>query len=272
MDGTMTQRTDLADGDLIVERTGGIAQLIFNRPERMNAMTLASWQALADLTRDLVGDSSLRVVSFEGAGGKAFVSGADITEFESVRADPDTARRYDEAVHTALTGIAQLPVPTVALVEGYCIGGGLEIALSCDLRIASDNAQFAITPAKLGLGFSYDSVALIERVASATTAADLLFSARRVGAGEAKALRLCERVIDAEEFPKASRAAVSAIAGNAPLTIRAIKAALLDLRKPVGDRDRAPVDELVAACIDSDDYREGRAAFAEKRRPRFEGR
>ena len=179
----MTDVTSFAEGALLLEREGGIARIVFNRPERMNAMTFASWSALADVAAMLAEDDTLRVVSVEGAGERAFVSGADITEFEDIRSRPDTAAAYDRAVHDALNALSSLPVPSVALIRGYCIGGGLEIALSCDMRIAASDAQFAITPAKLGLGFGYDGVTLITRNTGAAVAADLLFSARRVDAG-----------------------------------------------------------------------------------------
>lgn len=271
MDGSVN-RSDYAGGGIIVERSDAIARIIFNRPERMNSMTLAMWEALASITKALADETNVRVVTFEGAGGRAFVSGADITEFGMIRADPDSATRYNRAVHDALGGIAALPVPSLALVEGYCIGGGLEIALSCDLRLASETAVFAITPARLGLGFSYDGVALIERVAGARAAADLLFTARKVPAQEAKDLGLCERVFAADTFAVSSRAEAQTIMENAPLTIRAIKAALIELRRADAERDRTTVDRLVAICAESDDYSEGRAAFAEKRKPSFRGR
>lgn len=271
MDGTVTVRTQHADGDLIVERTDAIARVIFNRPERMNAMTLASWEALAQLTHAFSGDPSLRVFTFEGAGGRAFVSGADISEFDDIRSRPDAAARYNEAVHAALDGIAKLPVPSLALINGYCIGGGLEIALSCDIRIASDTSTFALTPAKLGLGFGYAGTELIARVAGAQTAADLIFSGRRVPAREALTLRLCERLFASENFEEEARAAAQEIASNAPLTIRAVKAALIDMRRPRSQRNQQSVDRLVAACTESQDYREGRRAFAEKRNPEFKG-
>ena len=271
MERAMTDRSEYAGGALILERTDGVARVIFNRPERLNAMSLNSWEGLVEVMDTFGADRSLRVVTLEGAGGRSFVSGADISEFDTIRSNPDTAAHYDAVVHAALEGIATLPVPSLALIDGYCIGGGLEIALSCDIRIASETAVFALTPAKLGLGYSYYGIELIERVAGAATAADLLFSGRRVKADEAHALGLCERVYAAEGFDEASLAAVVEIAANAPLTIRSAKAALLDLRKPPSDRNREHVNSMIAACTESDDYREGRSAFAQKRRPEFKG-
>lgn len=269
---TETEHRDHAGGALLVERRDGILRVIFNAPERLNAVNLACWEALGTLCREVAGDDSIRVVTFEGAGGRAFVSGADIAEFDTMRADPASGAHYDRAVHEALSGIASLPVPSLALVEGYCIGGGLEIAFACDIRLASETAQFALTPAKLGLGFDYDGIALIERVAGEALAADLLFTARRMTAEEAHMRGICSRVVAADSFATEGRALAERIAGNAPLTIRAIKAGLLDLRRAPADRQRGRVDAMVRACLESDDYREGRAAFAEKRKPGFTGR
>lgn len=268
----MTDLQDLAEGRLRLARSGGVAAITFNAPDRHNAMTLAMWEALGEVCTALARDDTLRVVTLSGAGDRAFVAGADISEFGATRSDAAGAAAYNTAVAHAEDGLEALPVPTLALIRGYCIGGGLGIAMRCDLRLARDDSRFAITPAKLGLGYGYDGIAqLTSRLGHAVTA-DLLFSARQLSAADALAKGICDFVYPRAEFDAACDAYVRRIAGNAPLTLRAVKAALTDLGKPATARDRAPTDALVRRCFDSADYAEGQRAFAEKRAPKFEGR
>lgn len=272
MGGSMNGVEEHADGKLRLSREGGVARIVLNAPDKLNAMSLAMWRALGDVCLALAEDKDLRVVTLEGAGDRAFVVGADISEFGETRNNAETAATYNAAVSRAENAITALPVPTIALVRGYCIGGGLEIAMRCDLRLARDDARFAITPANLGLGYGYDGIALLERRLGHATTADLLFSGRRMTAQEALAKGLCDHVYPAERFEDDAGAYVTTLAGNAPLSIRAIKAALVDLSRPEAVRDPSHARTLAQACFDSADYREGQAAFAEKRPPRFEGR
>lgn len=267
MDGVVTE---LAEGGVILTRRGRLASIVLSNPGKRNAMRLAMWDALGDVCEALAQADDLGVVTVEGQGDRAFVAGADISEFGETRADAASSARYNAAVKRAEDALETLPVPTVALIRGWCVGGGLALALRCDLRLARDDARFAITPAKLGLGYGYDGVAALRRRLSYAAVADLLFSGRKVGAEEAMAMGLCERVIATDAFAEEAAAYVATLEGNAPLTLRALKAALVELDSPVPDRAR--VDAMVAACFDSADYREGQRAFAEKRAPRFEGR
>ncbi|WP_209313625.1 enoyl-CoA hydratase [Jannaschia formosa] len=260
----------LAEGGVTLTRTGRRAAIVLRNPGKLNAMRLAMWEALGDLCLRLAGDDTLGLVTLEGGGERAFVAGADISEFGETRADATSSRRYNDAVKRAEDALESLPIPTVALVRGWCVGGGLALALRCDLRLAREDARFAITPAKLGLGYGYDGVAALRRRLSHAVTADLLFSGRKLDAAEALAKGLCDRVWPAETFEEEARAYVDTLDANAPLTQRAAKAALVELDRPAPDRAR--VDALVAACFDSADYREGQRAFAEKRKPRFEGR
>ncbi|MEN8740082.1 MAG: enoyl-CoA hydratase [Phaeobacter gallaeciensis] len=268
----MSTLAEHAGGRLLLERKDGVARIILNAPDKLNAMNLAMWLALGDLCLALAADDSLRVVTIEGAGDRAFAVGADISEFGTTRNSAEAAATYNAAVSRAEEAIEAMPVPTIALIRGFCIGGGLEIAMRCDLRLARDDAQFAITPAKLSLGYGYDGIALLERRLGHATTADLLFSARRMKADEALAKGICDRVFPANRFTDEARAYVTTLAGNAPLSIRAVKAALVDLAKPQAARDPSQARALALACFDSADYQEGQAAFAEKRPPRFGGR
>ena len=267
----MTKRQDYANGRLQLTRRSGIAAITFNAPDKHNAMSLGMWQALGEICEALATDNSLRVLTLTGAGDRAFVAGADISEFGETRSDASKAAAYGAAVAHAEDALEALPVPTLALIRGYCIGGGLGIAMRCDLRLARDDARFAITPAKLGLGYGYDGVAQLHRRLGHALTADVLFSGRKLSADEAHAKGICDFVYPRGSFDAACADYVSTLASNAPLTIRAVKYALIELAKLEGGRDRAAADALVRSCFDSADYAEGQRAFAEKRTPRFEG-
>ena len=271
MDGGVTETQDYADGKLHLTRTGGVAAITFDNPGKLNAMSLAMWQALGDVCTALAADDSLRVLTLEGAGDKAFVVGADISEFGEKRSNAQAAAAYNATVARAERAVEAMPVPTLALLRGYCIGGGLGIAMRCDLRLAREDAVFAVTPARLGLGYGFDAVAALQRRLGHATTSDLLFSARKIAARDALAKGVCDFIYPADRFEAECAAYVAGIAQNAPLTIRAIKATLRELARPEAERDRSKVDALVKACFDSADYQEGQRAFAEKRPPVFKG-
>jgi enoyl-CoA hydratase len=255
-------------GSVDARLDGDVLRVVFNNPARRNAMTLAMWTALGDLCAD---PPPARVMVLEGAGDRAFVSGADISEFETLRATPEAIARYDAAVERAEEGLSALPMPVIAKIRGACVGGGLGLAVRCDLRIAADTARLGVTPAKLGLGYGYREVALIERVVGPAAAADLLFTGRIVDAGEADRLRLVNRVVADAELDAVVDDLARVIAANAPLTVRALKASLVALGQDPAERNLDRIVDMVRACYESDDYREGRAAFIEKRAPRFRG-
>jgi len=261
-----------ADGKLLLTRTGGLAAITFNNPDKLNAMNLAMWLALGDICETLAKDDSLRVLTLEGAGDRAFVVGADISEFGETRSNATVSAAYNDAVARAEASVQSMPVPTLALIRGYCIGGGVGIAMRCDLRLAREDAQFAVTPARLGLGYGYDGVAsLFARLGHATTA-DLLFSGRKLKAEEALAKGLCDLVYSGDRFHAECDTYIQQLVRNAPLTVRAAKTALQELARPEVERDPAVVEAMVRTCFDSADYQEGQRAFAEKRPPEFEGR
>lgn len=271
MDGILTETKLVADGRLLVTRSGGIAAITFNNPDKLNAMSLSMWQGLSEICHELREDPELRVVTLQGAGDRAFVVGADISEFGEKRSDAQASAVYNAAVSAAEAALETLPVPTLALIRGYCIGGGLGIAMRCDMRLARADARFAITAARLGLGYGYDGVASLHRRLGHAATADLLFSGRKLKAEEALAKGLCDQVHPMDQFDAQSAAYVEQLAQNAPLTIRATKAALCDLALPEAQRDPTMTQNLIKLCFDSNDYQEGQTAFAERRPPGFTG-
>jgi enoyl-CoA hydratase len=269
MERQIMTETFLAEGRMGVTEDAGRVTIRFDNPARLNAMTLGMWQALGDVSTGLAPET--RVVVLTGTGDRAFVSGADISEFASLRRTPEQVTAYNATVHRALSALADLPMPVIARISGYCIGGGLEIATRCDLRLASQTARFAFTPAKLGLAVAADEVAALAALIGPSATADLLYTARQAQADEALRWGLVNAVLPEPELAGATEALAARIAGNAPLTIRAVKAALRAGPDPDA-ATRARIADLVRACYDSADYAEGQAAFAEKRAPVFRGR
>ncbi|MEC5291170.1 enoyl-CoA hydratase [Aurantimonas sp. C2-6-R+9] len=251
------------------ERDGHVARLVIDQERRRNAVNLAMWRLIPDLLRQAAADPDVRLVVVTGAGSAAFSAGADISEFAELRATSSGVEAYEAAVTAALDAVLGCPKPTVAAVRGVCFGGGMEIALCCDLRFADANARFRMPGAQLGLGYAYSAVRLVADRLGAAATADILFTGREIGAAEAARLGIAQSVSAAETFDGDVAAVVARIAGNAPLTLLAAKRALIDLARPDHLRDRAAVDALVAACFASEDYAEGRAAFREKREPLF---
>lgn len=257
---------------ILVEREGYAARVIINRPERRNAVSFAAWQSLAASFENLAADPEVRIIVLTGAGDRAFCAGNDITEFAEKRSTPEQVEAYDAVVAHAYEAIRGLEKPLLARVRGSAIGGGFELMQLCDLRIAGAGARFAMTPARLGLGYTLDDVQLLVDRIGAAAAREMLFTGRMFDAAEAERMGFVNRVVPDAELDRAVEDCAAEIAANAPLSIRAIKAAIGEAIKPPADRDRARCDELAAACNRSEDYREGQRAFAERRRPEFRGR
>lgn len=269
----MTENTKvLANGRLLVTRQDGLARITFNKPERMNAMSLDMWQGLSEALDELASDDKARVVILCGAGDKAFVSGADISEFESARSTGDSVRNYNSVFEAADRVLYNFPKPTIAEIKGYCIGGGMGLAIACDIRICADDARLGITAAKLGLGYGYDGVHRLVSLAGPEVASQILFSARLFPADKAQRMGLVSEVVPRADLAITVADLASRIAANAPKTVRTAKAAIRAVLQPDGPVDRATVDRLVADCFASDDYAEGYRAFAEKRKPQFRDR
>lgn len=251
---------------------GNVGWMIFNQPERRNALSLAMWQAIGDILEDFEHDHGVRAVIMRGAGGKAFVSGADISEFDRERGNAAQKQRYGEISGRASHWLSHLSKPLIALIEGYCIGGGLATALAADIRIASDDSTFGIPAARLGLGYDYGGLAKLARTVGPARARDIMLSARLFDAAEAAQMGLVQFVKPRAETEAFARSYVETLAANAPLTQRAAKAAVDAFERGGRAAEVAAVEVLVNACFDSEDYAEGRRAFAAKRPPRFTGK
>lgn len=253
----------------VEDRIGVIT--IDNEP-RLNAVTLAMWRAIPQAIARLDANTNVRVIVLRGAGGKAFVSGADISEFAEVRRNAESARAYEADNAAAFSAIRTTRKPTIAMILGPCIGGGLGLALACDLRIAGTSAQFGIPAAKLGLAYPPDGMADIVAAVGSARAKELFFTARRVKADEAQRIGLVSEVVADEDLPAFVETLALTIADNAPLTISAAKAAIGSLMPGADSEMKALATALADAAYDSADFREGRSAFLEKRKPKFEGR
>jgi len=257
---------------MVAERDGAIGWITFNNPERHNAMSVDMWEALPDILDAYERDPAIRVVVMKGAGQKAFVSGADISEFETARGTVEKVKRYEEITDKATHHAVHLSKPTIAMIRGYCIGGGLGIALSCDLRYATEASRFGIPAAKLGLGYRHEGVKKLVDVVGPSAAKEIFFTARQFSAAEALQMRLINRVVSDGELESTVRETCALICANAPLTIKAAKGVIGELTKVGSDLDGAHCESLINACFDSGDYQEGRKAFMEKRKPVFTGR
>ena len=256
---------------MLSRKEGGVGYLIFNNPERHNAVSLEMWQAASAILTDFAADKDVRVVVLTGAGGKAFVSGADISKFEKERSSKDAIDRYNVAVDEANTAVYEFPKPTIAMIRGYCIGGGMGLALCCDLRICSDNSKFAVPAAKLGLGYPFKGIKKLVDLVGPSFAKEIFYTARQFTAAEALQMGLVNRVLPAEELEKFVKDYADTISGNAPLTVNSVKFIVGEVVKDESQRDMKKCANLVTQCFASNDYTEGRKAFMEKRKPEFTG-
>lgn len=267
-----TDTTELAGGRILVARSGPVARITFNKPERMNAMSLDMWQGLQDALADLADDTAVRVVVLTGAGDKAFVSGADISEFETQRSSEDAVRAYNVISEAADAALYHFPKPTIAQIQGYCVGGGMGLAVACDFRICTHDSRLGITAARLGLGYNQDGVRKLVELAGPSVAARVLYSAELFAAEQALSMGLVTDVVPRDRLDDTVQSLADRIAGNAPLTVTAAKTAIRAIGGATGAPDTDEVARQVAACFSSEDYAEGQRAFAEKRKPVFRGR
>jgi enoyl-CoA hydratase/carnithine racemase len=256
---------------MLSRKEGGVGYVIFNNPERHNAVSLEMWEAASGYLENFASDKTVRVVVFGGAGGKAFVSGADISKFESERSSKEAVDRYNAAVDKANTAIYEFPKPTIAMIQGYCIGGGVGLALCCDVRICSDNSKFGVPAAKLGLGYGFKGIKKLVDVVGPSFAKEIFYTARQFSAAEAKDMGLVNRVVPAAELETYVKDYAETISGNAPLTVDAVKYIVGQVLTDESKRDLNKCADMVAECFASKDYIEGRTAFMEKRKPQFTG-
>jgi enoyl-CoA hydratase len=257
-------------GEMLARKDGRVATMIFDNPARHNAVSLEMWQAAAKILEDFANDGEVRIVVLAGAGGKAFVSGADISKFENERATRDAVLKYNAATEAVYSRISAYPKPVLAKIQGYCIGGGLNLAISCDLRFCSESSRFSLPAARLGLGYGYAGLKrFIDTIGPAHTK-DIFLSARQFGPAEALSMGLVNRVLPDADLEAFVKDYAEGIAANAPLTVEAIKQISTEVLKPHADLDLAA--RLVDRCFASEDYVEGRRAFMEKRKPAFTGK
>jgi enoyl-CoA hydratase/carnithine racemase len=264
MGGSVRARRDEAD-----ERIGW---LVFDHPERRNAISVDMWREIPRALRQLADDDAVRVVVMRGAGDVAFVAGADISEFGEQRTGGTAAASYDADSGRAFGALANLEKPLIAMIQGFCVGGGVAIALSADLRFASDDSVFAVPAARLGLGYQMGGLAALVNLVGPSRAKEIFFTARRFDAAEALAMGLVNGVVPRPALPGLVLETAERIAGNAPLTIRSVKRIVAELARDPSERDLDAVEASIRACFESEDYREGVEAFLSKRAPRFRGR
>ena len=257
---------------MIAEVENGVGWITFNQPEKRNAVSYEMWTAIPEIIDAFTADPAVRVVVMKGAGDRAFVSGADISEFEEKRNTPEQVEIYEQATGAANRALRTIEMPLIAMIRGFCIGGGLAISLAADLRITADDGQFAVPAAKLGLGYGYGGIKELMHVVGPSFAKEIFFTGRRFDAEEARTMGLVNRVVPVADLESQTKELAELIAANAPLTVKAAKAAVNEGTKEAAERDLGRIDAMVKACFDSEDYKEGRRAFMEKRRPQFQGR
>ena len=264
-----------ADGytpHLRTEVRDGVGWVIFSNPKRRNALTYTMWRQVPAAMADMAETPGVRVVALRGEGESSFISGADISEFATRRSTPEQVAEYDRVGTAANAAIVNCPLPTVAVIRTWCVGGGMATALGCDLRIAAEDTRFAVPAARLGLGYRYSGIKALTDVVGPANAREIFFTARKYSAEEALSMGLINRTLPVDGFDRAADEYLAEIAGNAPLTMRAAKMAIHAVGQDAGERDVASIEAAIQACFDSEDYKEGRAAFAEKRAPVFKGR
>ena len=257
---------------LIARKDGAIGWVIFNNPQKRNAMSMEMTQAMGAALEDYARDPAIRVVILKGAGDKAFVSGADISEFKEQRATADAMEAYNAASNHAAKALQECPKPTIAMIRGYCMGGGMGTAVGCDLRIASDDSRFGVPAARLGVGYRYARLKQLEALVGPSFTMEIFYTGRQFSAEEALQMGLINRMLPAAELEKYVLDYANTIAGNAPLTVAAVKKSVVEMMKDESGRDIAACERMVDACFASADYIEGRDAFMEKRKAVFQGR
>ena len=261
----------MASEKLIVKKEGGVARVVFNNPERLNAISLEMWEAALEAMADFSADPAVRVMVLSGAGGKAFASGADISKFKDERQEAEALAHYQATTQKAYSTLQAMRMPTIAMIRGYCIGGGTAAAVCCDLRICTENAKFGVPAARLGLGYGLSRAQPLVDLIGPAYAKEMFFTGRQFDAREAEKMGLVNRVVADDALEATVEELAATIAANAPLTVRCAKLVVGEALKDVAERDVAAAEQAVAACFASNDYKEGQAAFMEKRKPRFTG-
>ena len=261
----------MSAGKLTVEKRGAVGWIVFDQPEKKNAINGAMWRGIPEAMARFDADAQVRCVAFRGAGTEAFAAGADISEFEKIRAGRGAVSEYDGLLDRVLHSIQDSRKPSVALIHGFCMGGGLEVALACDLRYSGTSAQFGIPAAKLGIAYNVEGHKRLLETVGHARAREIMYLGRRYGAAEALAMGLVHRVLPDGELAAFVDGVIATLLENAPLSIANSKTILEEYAKASGAADHERMAAAIERCAKSEDYQEGRRAFMEKRKPQFRG-
>jgi enoyl-CoA hydratase len=271
LDAPHSAEKSYADGKILQSSAEGVGVITFNNPEKRNAMSLDMWEGVGLALVDLRDDPEIRIVILRGAGDKAFVSGADISQFEKTRHNAEASEEYSKRSAAQRALLADFPKPVIASIRGFCLGGGMQVAMAADIRIAAEDSQYGIPAAKLGIAYGYDGLKHLVSLVGPSWARLLMFTGMRIPSSEAVRIGLVDRVVPDAQLWEATMEIARTIANNAPLAIKAAKVTIAQVMKDLDDRDMDVIKQIGLECMDSEDFREGRRAFMEKRKPQFRG-
>jgi enoyl-CoA hydratase/carnithine racemase len=272
LDVIKNNEKSFADGKILKSVIEGVGAVTFNNPEKRNAMSLDMWEGLGQALSELRDDDDVRVVVLVGAGDKAFVSGADISQFEKNRHNAAASEEYSRRSEAQRALLANYPKPTISCIRGFCLGGGMQVAMLTDIRIAAEDSQFGIPAAKLGIAYGYEGLRNLVSLVGPSWARLIMYTGMRVDSKEALRIGLVDRVIPTNELWGETMGIARTISTNAPLAIKAAKITIAQVLKDPADRDMGAIRQIGIDCMDSEDFREGRRAFMDKRKPQFKGK